>query len=92
MTEFPGTPWSADFTPDDALAHAPAAARWRRLPGAVVHVFTHFALRLTVFSARADARASAPDGARYVADAQLDGEALPSVMRKVLEHARSCER
>ena len=30
---------------------APVAARWRRLPGEVEQVFTHFALKLTVYAA-----------------------------------------
>ena len=90
MTEIPGTPWSADFDLNRALDHAPVRATWRRLPGLVEHVFTHFALRLTVFAATADA--PAPDGARYCGDDLLDDEALPSVMRKIVEHARSFER
>jgi A/G-specific adenine glycosylase len=90
MTEIPGTPWSADFELNDAIAHAPVQASWKRLPGSVEHVFTHFALRLTVFAAIDDA--PAPEGARYVGDHLLDDEALPSVMRKIVEHARSFER
>ncbi len=89
MTEIPGTPWSADFELADAMEHAPIATTWKRLPGSVEHVFTHFALRLTVFVAKTDA--PAPDGARYVADHVLDDEALPSVMRKIVDHARSFE-
>jgi A/G-specific adenine glycosylase len=55
----------------------------------VEHVFTHFALRLTVFTATTEAKA--PKGARFVKDNLLDDEALPSLMRKVIEHARSFE-
>ncbi|MDB5542940.1 MAG: A/G-specific adenine glycosylase [Hyphomicrobiales bacterium] len=90
MTEIPGTPWSADFELNNAMAHAPVETTWKRLPGSVEHVFTHFALRLTVFVAQHDS--PAPEGARYVGDHALDDEALPSVMRKIIEHARSFER
>jgi A/G-specific adenine glycosylase len=90
MTEIPGTPWSAEFDVNDALAHAPVATNWRQLPGSVEHTFTHFALRLKIFHAQGDA--PAPDGTRYVEDHALDDEALPSVMRKIVEHARSFER
>jgi A/G-specific adenine glycosylase len=90
MTEIPGTPWSADFELNSAMDHAPVATSWKRLPGSVEHVFTHFALRLTVFVAQHDT--PAPEGARYVGDHALDDEALPSVMRKIIEHARSFER
>ena len=90
MTEIPGTEWSKDFKLADALQSAPVAANWKKLPGHVEHVFTHFALRLTVFVANTQAKA--PKGARFVKDALLDDEALPSVMRKVIEHARSFEK
>jgi A/G-specific adenine glycosylase len=88
MDEFPGTEWRADFNPaaPEVPTLAPLPAEWRRLPGAVEHVFTHFALTLTVFTADLPARARAPDGARWVDEAALEGEALPSVMRKALAH------
>ena len=35
---------------------APVAARWRRLPGDVEQVFTHFALKLTVYAAEFEGR------------------------------------
>ena len=45
--ELPGPPWRT--AEDGGASEArPFAARWRRLPGEVEQVFTHFALRLTV--------------------------------------------
>ena len=90
MTEIPGTEWSKDFKLADALESAPVVAKWKKLPGHVEHIFTHFALRLTVFTATSEA--IAPKGARFVKDHVLDDEALPSVMRKIIEHARSFEK
>ena len=58
----------------------------RRLPGVVNHVFTHFPLELTVHMARI-AKGRAPAGCRFVPIADLAGEALPNVMRKVIAHA-----
>ena len=87
MTEFPGTEWKGGFDHAGAKALAPCAARWRRLEGSVEHVFTHFSLSLVVFAARAPADAPAPEGHRWTPADRLDGEALPSVMRKVAEHA-----
>jgi A/G-specific adenine glycosylase len=87
MTEVPGSAWTHDFDVTEAQAAAPFAAKWRRLPGVVRHVFTHFPLELTVFTARVPRATRAPKGARWV---PLDGagdEALPNVMRKVLAHA-----
>ena len=89
MTEIPGSPWSGDFDPADALGHAPASAKWRRLPGVVEHVFTHFALQLVIFHGAATAKARAPEGFRWALKGDLDGEALPSVMRKIVAHARA---
>ncbi|HSI41648.1 MAG TPA: A/G-specific adenine glycosylase [Xanthobacteraceae bacterium] len=85
MTEVPSTPWQADVL-GDAAAHAPLKARWRALPGAVAHVFSHFALELAVWRADVPLSAAAPPGHRWVPAAALDGEAFPSVMRKVLAH------
>jgi A/G-specific adenine glycosylase len=53
----------------------------------VHHVFTHFPLELTVFTAQVARATPAPKGARWVGLAELPGEALPTVMRKVLAHA-----
>ena len=68
----------------------PTGAReiyWRRVPGAVRHVFTHFPLELTVYLAELPAGTPAPTDMRWAALSGLAGEALPSVMRKVVAHA-----
>ncbi len=87
MTEVPGSVWSHDFDADAALAAAPLKAKWRKLPGLVRHVFTHFPLELTVYFAQVPRAAKAPKGARWVELAEAHAEALPTVMRKVLAHA-----
>ncbi|HEX5845787.1 MAG TPA: A/G-specific adenine glycosylase [Rhodoplanes sp.] len=61
---------------------------WRRVPGVVRHVFTHFPLELFVFVADAPGGLAAPAGMRWTPLADLDGEALSDLMRKVLAHAR----
>jgi A/G-specific adenine glycosylase len=91
MTEVPTTKWTADFNEATALADAPLREEerevvWRRLPGVVRHVFTHFPLELTVYRAELPRRAAAPAGMRWIAIAQLGEEALPSLMRKVAAH------
>jgi A/G-specific adenine glycosylase len=86
MTELPGTPWLAEaLTEDKALPLAPAVATWRR-GGKVRHVFTHFELRLEVYSARVQ-EISAPSGF-LVAPKDLASQALPSLMVKCLSLAR----
>jgi A/G-specific adenine glycosylase len=97
MTEVPTTPWAHDFDEGTALEGAPRFARhrspnWRRIAGVVRHVFTHFPLELTVYAAALPVRARAPAGMRWVALEQHAGEALPSVMRKVLAHALTSGR
>jgi A/G-specific adenine glycosylase len=95
MTEVPTTDWRRDFDEADALDGAPrfsAGKRkrqvaWRRLTGKVRHVFTHFPLELSVYAAELSAGTVAPHGARWVALGELAGEALPTLMRKVLAHA-----
>jgi A/G-specific adenine glycosylase len=73
MAALPSTSWRAQaWTRAEALAHAPVAARWRKA-GQIRHVFTHFALTLDVYVARA-----APDGEGWWGDAS----ALPTVFRK----------
>jgi A/G-specific adenine glycosylase len=91
MAEVPTTEWTGAFEERSALSHAPrpngTKPQWRRLPGAVTHVFTHFPLELTVYTAAVANGTRAPDGMRWVPIAELSGEALPSLMRKVLAHA-----
>jgi A/G-specific adenine glycosylase len=83
MTEFPSSDWvSADAT----QVRDPIEARWQRLPGRVEHVFTHFALHLTIYAA--DGRDTmAPAGMRFIKISDLRREGLPSVMLKVAAHA-----
>jgi A/G-specific adenine glycosylase len=99
MTEVPTTEWLADFDDRTALATAPrfGAAKggrkvpWRRVLGAVRHVFTHFPLELTVYAAELPVRTAAPKGTRWVKISELEGEALPSLMRKVVAHALAAD-
>jgi A/G-specific adenine glycosylase len=85
MVQVPTSDWVGEaFDVAQAATLAPAKAKWRRLDGNVTHVFTHFALHLTVLAAtgvKADARY------QWVAIDNLGKVALPSVMRKVVEHA-----
>jgi A/G-specific adenine glycosylase len=90
LTELPGAGWSIDFDDEGAEQFAPLAADWRRIPGFVEQVFTHFALRLTVFSATLD-REKAALGCYWIGENELAGAALSSVMVKAIAHARRHE-
>jgi A/G-specific adenine glycosylase len=90
MAEVPTSEWTHDFDPAAARRAAPrltngkAKLAWRKLPGKVTHVFTHFPLELIVYAAVVPASTRAPRGARFVRRAALDGEAWPTLMRKVI--------
>jgi A/G-specific adenine glycosylase len=91
----PTTEWAADFDERDALPAAPRFSlpnskkrvSWRRTMGQVRHVFTHFPLELSVYLAAIAVGTPAPRGMRWVALADIAGEALPTLMRKVVAHA-----
>lgn len=87
MTEVPTTEWARNFDDVAALAAAPLKAKWRCLPGVVTHTFTHFPLELTVYRANVAATRKPPAGTRWTPLADLAGEALPNLMRKVVAHA-----
>ncbi|MEW6437898.1 MAG: A/G-specific adenine glycosylase [Pseudomonadota bacterium] len=87
MSEVPGTLWVVDYNLADALRDAPMLADYRRLDSRVTHQFTHFNLTLDIFVADVGRGAKAPQGCRWVKD--IDAEALPSVMRKIVAAVRS---
>lgn len=91
MTEVPCSIWSHDFDAETALDHAPrlrsSCSNWRRMAGVVQHAFSHFPLGLTVYRIAVPTQTEAPTGTRWTAVANLESEALPTVMRKVLAHA-----
>jgi A/G-specific adenine glycosylase len=83
MTEVPGSEW-AEILPEMS---PPISASWKKRMGVVEHTFTHFHLQVTVWVAEA-ANEIVPDQSyRWVAMDDVDGEALPTVMRKIVAHA-----
>jgi A/G-specific adenine glycosylase len=80
MTETP----TSDWTGTRADPSFPLPGDWRRT-GQIVHVFTHFRLELDVWTATVDP--ASLDQGWWTSPAQLDGEALPTVFRKVLAKA-----
>jgi A/G-specific adenine glycosylase len=84
MIDLPATPWETGAAPDYLAAHAPGPAAWCLLPGAVRHVFTHFALELRLARGLLD---GAAPGGLWAQPADLAALALPTLARKVLAHA-----
>ncbi len=92
MLEVPSTDW-LDMLPSatDAMRIAPAKGDWWKVPSTVRHVFSHFELELVVY--RAVVPFDAPltfwadqPRCRWVPRRDLDSQALPSVMKKVIAH------
>ncbi len=93
MTEVPTTEWHPDFDVTGALTDAPrfdvaGEVAWRRIAGVVNHVFTHFPLELEVFTACVPHGTDAPEGMWWLAPDEIADAAFPSLVRKVLAHAR----
>ena len=63
------------------------SSRGAAVAGIVRHVFTHFPLELSVYATELPADVQAPEGMRWIPMADIAGEALPSLMRKVIAHA-----
>jgi A/G-specific adenine glycosylase len=85
--ELPGPPWR---TAEDGgpSATPPFTGRWRRLPGEVEQVFTHFALRLTVHVATITAMPRDSGDLFWVAAADAASAGFSSVMLKAIAHAQ----
>lgn len=86
MLEPPLGPWSKDFpSKAAALKQAPIAAEWKRRSGIVRHGFTHFELEIEVYAATLSKR-PVTNGI-WMKREKLHEAALPTVMRKIVEHA-----
>jgi A/G-specific adenine glycosylase len=86
MTEVPTTSWNSNRDGETGTSAAPFAADWKPA-GMIAHVFTHFELRLTVYRADiADVRDNDGHG-WWEPVANLDREALPTVMKKAIAAA-----
>jgi len=80
MSGVPGGEWRASSAAPDF----PMRAKWREA-GTITHVFTHFALTLTVWHAQVG---NGPEGDGWWSRrARLADEALPTLYRKVLTEA-----
>ena len=87
MLEVPSTDWTeSPWDEDSAFRHAPVPASWTELPGLVRHTFTHFHFTITVWAGEVPAHTRAPHGEWWPFD-RLSDAGLPTVMRKIADHA-----
>jgi A/G-specific adenine glycosylase len=85
MLEPPQGPWGEKFpSPKAALSQAPFAANWTKRPGLVRHGFTHFELEIEVYAVKLLKRPEIKGN--WIAVEKLRDVALPTVMRKIVEH------
>jgi A/G-specific adenine glycosylase len=85
MSEVPGSPWTSRIDGETGVEAAPFAADWQAC-GTIAHVFTHFELQLHVYTAQvsnADTIATG-NSAWWQPVAGLEGQALPTVMKKAI--------
>jgi A/G-specific adenine glycosylase len=86
MLQPPLGAWRGEFpNRKAALAEAPFTGAWSKKPGFVRHGFTHFELEMEVYVGRFQAR---PNGEGiWLLPAEITRAALPTVMRKLIDHA-----
>ena len=85
MLEPPLGPWEDEFpSKARALKQAPFEAEWKKRAGLVRHGFTHFELEIEVYVARLSRRPKTPGD--WVPRDKMGEVALPTVMRKIVEH------
>jgi len=81
---WPGSSWSAE----PSTCEPPCPGEWKTLDGIVRHEFTHFRLQLTVLVGEL-ALSSQPRVGQFVPCKEFASRHLPTVMRKVFDHACS---
>jgi A/G-specific adenine glycosylase len=85
MLEPPLGPWEEDFpSKARALKQVPFEAEWKKRAGIVRHGFTHFELEIEVYAAQVPKRPATVGD--WVPRDRLHDVALPTVMRKIVEH------
>lgn len=86
MTEVPTTAWTARLDGGQTTEHAPFPANWESC-GTIIHVFTHFELRLSVFRTVTAAPEAVQEQGWWEPVTNLHAQALPTVMKKVITQA-----
>jgi A/G-specific adenine glycosylase len=84
MTEVASSDWNGAYDFDVALAAAPVKAKWQKVSGRAVHIFTHFQLELDVVRATLPRRINIETGFWQPLDALADA-GLPTALRKVAD-------
>ena len=88
LIQVPLTPW-LDQPPvvETISAVAPFKGEWDLMPGIVRHGFTHFAVRISVFVARASPHRRRTLAGFWCAPDRLGDHALSTMVKKIIRHA-----
>jgi len=82
MLEVPNSGWhDRPLSEGFVGTQSPMKTQWVLIPGLVRHSFTHFDLEVTIFAGRSE---KAPDGTFWCPKGDIESQALPSLMRKVV--------
>lgn len=91
MLEIPSTPWrTEDWGVGEVAKHLPvelAELNFRQQSGRVGHTFTHFHLDVAVWCADFEGEINVEPGGLWIKPEDFDGHAVPTLMRKIAEHA-----
>jgi A/G-specific adenine glycosylase len=91
MMGVPTTDWSSNsqadlYADENALQAAPIQENWQNI-GSIQHIFTHFTLVLDVYIAHLTQDFMLSEQSCWVKPTSLEGEAFPTLFRKVLSLA-----
>ncbi|ARM87337.1 A/G-specific adenine glycosylase [Rhizobium sp. CIAT894] len=89
MSEVPTTGWTARLDGETSVTAAPFDAAWQAC-GTVIHVFTHFELRLSIWRVAIAAKpqiGNATNDEWWEPVTNLEAQALPTVMKKAIAAA-----
>ncbi|SCW31278.1 A/G-specific DNA-adenine glycosylase [Rhizobium mongolense subsp. loessense] len=85
MTEVPTTAWTSRADGETSADAAPFPAQWEPC-GSVIHVFTHFELRLSIYRTAIPSRIQTDDK-WWEPVTNLEAQALPTIMKKAIATA-----
>jgi A/G-specific adenine glycosylase len=87
MTEVPTTAWTSRIDGGTGIEDAPFPGDWQAC-GTIVHVFTHFELRLSIYRTQTtQPKAPSRNDEWWEPVTNLEQQALPTVMKKAIEQA-----
>lgn len=87
MTEVPGSEWQVGSMPLNAMQCTPIDGKWEIRCGSIRHTFTHFHLEVDVFKHQFSKAQTPPDHHWWSEREAIPSEALPTVMKKIIECA-----